>query len=68
MDNELISIFGVKFRDLEPLDIPKDELKSKYEELHWSTMENGDKDFTKDQLRKWFVDNYKKLEEFYNQI
>jgi len=68
LDRGLEGEFGVKFRDLEPTNEARSKLQLKYEELHWKTMDEGSKDCTKDKLRKWFIDHYKTLEEYFNNI
>ena len=67
LDRGLQKKFGLKFRDLEPIEECKINLKTKYEEiqeLELTTMNGNKKECSKDTLRKWFIDNYQTLEEY----
>lgn len=67
LDRGLQKKFGLKFRDLEPIEECKINLKTKYEEiqeLELTTMNGNKKECRKDTLRKWFIDNYQTLEEY----
>ncbi len=55
MDEQLEKAFGIKFSDLEPKFGTRKELRKIFEILDFQIT---DKTVTKDQVRKWFVDNY----------
>lgn len=61
MDTILYVNFGVKFKDLHKFEEYESNLRSRYEEIHWNTMDLGEKEMTKDKLRKCFVYNYNAL-------
>jgi len=68
LDRGLQKKFGFKFRNLEPIEECKINLQSKYEEiqeLQLITMSGNKKECRKDILRKWFIDNYQTLKEYF---
>jgi hypothetical protein len=62
LDRELYRNFGVKFKELDPNCEDKKNLKVICETIP-KIFKYEEKQYSKDKLRKWFVDNYNVLQE-----